>query len=26
LIEKKILTREEIDRKVADFEKRWGNP
>jgi hypothetical protein len=26
LIEKKILTREEIDRKVAEFEKRWGNP
>lgn len=26
LIEKKILTREEIDRKLAEFEKRWGNP
>jgi hypothetical protein len=26
LIEKKILTREEIDRKLADFEKRWGQP
>jgi hypothetical protein len=26
LIEKKILTREEIDRKVAEFEKRWGHP
>jgi Nitrile hydratase beta subunit len=26
LIEKKILTREEIDRKLADFEKRWGEP
>jgi hypothetical protein len=26
LIEKKILTREEVDRKVAEFEKRWGNP
>jgi hypothetical protein len=24
LIEKKILTREEIDRKVAEFEKKWG--
>ena len=23
LIEKKILTREEIDRKQAEFEKRW---
>lgn len=26
LAEKKILTREEIDRKVAEFEKRWGEP
>jgi hypothetical protein len=26
LIEKKILTREEIDRKLADFEKKWGQP
>ena len=26
LIEKKILTREEIDRKLTEFEKRWGNP
>ncbi len=26
LTEKKILTKEEIDRKVADFEKRWGEP
>jgi hypothetical protein len=26
LIEKKILTREEIDRKLAEFEKRWGEP
>ena len=26
LTEKKILTREEIDRKVAEFEKRWGEP
>lgn len=26
LIEKKILTREEIDRKVAEFEKKWGEP
>ncbi len=26
LIEKKILTREEIDRKLAEFEKQWGNP
>lgn len=24
LIEKKILTREEIDRRVAEFEKKWG--
>jgi hypothetical protein len=26
LIEKKILTKEEIDRKLADFERRWGEP
>jgi len=26
LAEKKILTTEEIDRKVAEFEKRWGEP
>lgn len=26
LAEKKILTPEEIDRKVAELEKRWGNP
>ncbi len=26
LAEKKILTREEIDRKVVEFEKRWGEP
>jgi nitrile hydratase len=26
LIEKKILTREEIDRKLADFESQWGEP
>jgi hypothetical protein len=26
LIEKKILTREEIDRKLADFDKNWGEP
>lgn len=26
LAEKNILTREEIDRKVAEFEKRWGDP
>ncbi len=26
LTEKKILTREEIDRKLAEFEKRWGEP
>src|SRR5919206_4627698 len=24
LIEKKLLTREEIDRKQAEFEKKWG--
>jgi len=26
LIEKKILTREEIDRKAVEIEKRWGEP
>lgn len=26
LIEKKILTRDEIDRRVAEFEKKWGEP
>lgn len=26
LIEKKILTREEIDREVAEFEAKWGRP
>ena len=26
LVEKKILTREEIDRKLAAFEKKWGEP
>jgi hypothetical protein len=26
LIEKKILTREEIDRKLAEFEAKWGQP
>jgi nitrile hydratase subunit beta len=26
LIEKKILTKEEIERKLADFERRWGEP
>src|SRR5919106_6137286 len=26
LIEKKILTREEIDRKQLEFEKQWGEP
>ena len=26
LIKKKILTREEIDRKLAEFEKKWGEP
>lgn len=26
LAEKKILTKEEIDRKVAELEKRWGEP
>ena len=26
LTEKKILTGEEIDQKLAEFEKRWGQP
>lgn len=26
LIEKKILTREEIDRRQAQFETKWGEP
>jgi hypothetical protein len=26
LIEKKILTREEIDRKLAAFDSKWGKP
>ena len=26
LIEKKILTKEEIDRKLAAFEAKWGQP
>ena len=26
LIEKGILTRDEIDRKVAELEERWGEP
>jgi hypothetical protein len=26
LIEKKILTRDEIDRKLANFEQNWGEP
>jgi len=26
LIEKKILTKEEIDRRPAAFEKKWGEP
>jgi hypothetical protein len=26
LIEKKILTKEEIDRRLAEFEAKWGNP
>jgi len=26
LIEKKILTREEIDCKLAEFEAKWGEP
>jgi hypothetical protein len=26
LIEKNILTKDEIDRKLAEFERRWGEP
>lgn len=26
LVEKGILTREEVDRKVAELEKKWGAP
>ena len=26
LIEKNILTREEIDRKLAEFDSKWGEP
>ena len=26
LIEKNILTKEEIDRKLAEFESKWGEP
>jgi nitrile hydratase subunit beta len=26
LVEKKILTKEEIDGKLAEFESRWGEP
>ncbi len=26
LVEKNILTREEIDRKQAEFEEKWGEP
>jgi len=26
LIEKKILTKEEIDRKLTEFETKWGEP
>jgi hypothetical protein len=26
LIEKGILTRDEVDRKVAEFNARWGDP
>ncbi len=26
LIEKKILTKEEVDRKVDEFAKKWGEP
>lgn len=26
LIEKNILTREEIDRRVAEFDSKWGKP
>ena len=26
LIEKKILTKEEIDRRLAEFDSKWGEP
>jgi hypothetical protein len=26
LIEKKILTKDQIDRRLAEFEKEWGEP
>ncbi|HEY3165716.1 MAG TPA: ScnB-like protein [Candidatus Binatia bacterium] len=26
LIEKEILTKDEIDRRLAEFEKEWGEP
>jgi len=26
LVEKGLMTREEIDRKVAELEERWGEP
>jgi nitrile hydratase len=26
LVEKNILTREEIDRKLAEFDSKWGEP
>ena len=26
LIEKKVLTKEEIDHKLAEFESKWGEP
>jgi hypothetical protein len=26
LTEKKILTAEEMDQKVAEFDRRWGEP
>jgi hypothetical protein len=26
LIEKKILTKDEIDRRLTEFEKEWGEP
>jgi hypothetical protein len=26
LIEKKILTKEDIDHRVAEFDKKWGEP
>jgi hypothetical protein len=26
LIEKKILTKEEIDRRLAEFDSKWGKP